>query len=67
MIFSSYSCDIKPLPFLSNLAHTALKMFKVCYPILRSSSFCEVLKLSKIIATNKFRKMNETITIKLIK
>lgn len=68
LISNSSSLHVmKHFAFLSKCDQCSLKELRVCYVILRPSSFCDVLKLSRIIAMKRFKKMNETISMKLMK
>jgi len=58
---------IKPLPLGSKCTHNSLNLSIVLDPTCRPSSSYEVLKLSRIMAMKRFRKMKETTIMKLMK
>lgn len=65
--FGNYQTGIKPLPFGSNLDQNLLNLESVSWLTCRPYSSYVVLKLSKIMAIKRFKKMNETTTMKLMK
>ena len=60
---------IKFVPLGSNLSsdQNSLNLVMVASPTYRPSSSIELEKLSRIMAINKFKKMNETMSMKLMK
>jgi len=59
--------NLVPLGSNYSLDQISLNMVMVAPPTFKLSSSCDVSKLSRIIAMNRLRKMNETMIMKLIK
>ena len=58
---------MNPFPFWSNSAHASLNAVRVYVPTYKPSSPSAVLKLSRIMAINRFRKIKETTIMKEMK